>query len=54
MEMAYPDSEVKIGELVIGRPVYIGKTAYGMGAGIINYGKKETNEFGVTTFIQKF
>lgn len=52
-DMAYPDSEVKIGELVIGRPVHIGKTAYGMRAGIINYGKKETNEFGVTTFIQR-
>lgn len=52
-DMAYPDSEVKIGELVIGRPVYLGKTAYGMRAGVINYGKKETNEFGVTTFIQR-
>ena len=48
-----PESVVSINELVFGILQTLGKTAYGMRTGIIDYSKKETNEFGVTTFVKR-
>lgn len=49
----YGNSEVKIGVSLTGISSSIGKTQYGASAGIIDYSKKETDEFGRTTFIQR-
>lgn len=48
-----PSLKVSIGELLFGKLQNLGKTAYGMRTGIIDYSKKETNEFGVTTFVKR-
>lgn len=46
-------TEVKLGIASFGRVTEIGSTAYGATAGIIDYSRKETDEFGVTTFVQR-
>jgi hypothetical protein len=48
-----PSLKVSIGELLFGKLQNLGKTAYGIRTGIIDYSKKETNEFGVTTFVKR-
>lgn len=48
-----PTSLVSVNELVFGVSKRLGKTAYGMRTGIIDYSKKETNEFGVTSFVKR-
>jgi hypothetical protein len=45
--------EVKIGEAVMGRDYEIGCAAFGARAGIIDYSRKETDEFGNTTFVKR-
>ena len=52
-EMLDPLSTVKIGEIVFGNSLNFGGTAYGMRSGIIDYSRKETNDFGVTSFIKR-
>lgn len=48
-----PTLKVSINELVFGVAENLGRTAYGMRTGIIDYSKKETNEFGVTSFVKR-
>jgi hypothetical protein len=59
----YPNSELtitltsggvlEIGTLVWGTVYDLGATQYGLGLGIIDYSKKETDDFGVTTFVER-
>jgi len=44
---------VKCGIVFAGSSTRIGTTQYGASAGIIDYSKKETDEFGTTTFIKR-
>jgi hypothetical protein len=51
--MLYPDSTVSIGEVVIGPTTELGDTQYGAEVRVIDYSKKSTNEFGVTSWIKR-
>jgi hypothetical protein len=44
---------ISVGTLVIGNMVDVGKTAYGAGIGIIDYSRKETDVFGVTSVLER-
>lgn len=44
---------IEIGNLSFGTQYQIGDAEYGAGLGIIDYSKKETDEFGVTTFVRR-
>ena len=44
---------VQVGQLVFGNQYELGDAQYGASVGIIDYSRKETNEFGVTTFVQR-
>ena len=45
--------ETSIGIFSYGKTQYIGQTQYGASVGIIDYSKKETDEFGNTTFVKR-
>jgi hypothetical protein len=45
--------DVAIGSMMFGTFYELGGTEYGAGAGIRDYSVKETDEFGVTTFVQR-
>jgi hypothetical protein len=44
---------IKIGNCSFGTQYAIGDAEYGAGLGIIDYSKKETDEFGITTFVRR-
>lgn len=44
---------IRLGGVVVGNAIELGTVRYGAGAGIIDYSKVETDEFGVTTLIQR-
>jgi hypothetical protein len=44
---------IKIGNSSFGTQYAIGDAEYGAGLGIIDYSKKETDEFGITTFVRR-
>lgn len=44
---------IQIGTLTWGTQYDLGDVEYGAGLGIIDYSKKETDEFGVTTFVRR-
>lgn len=44
---------IQIGTLTWGTQYDLGEAEYGAGLGIIDYSKKETDEFGVTTFVRR-
>lgn len=44
---------IKIGNCSFGTQYQIGDAEYGAGLGIIDYSKKETDEFGITTFVRR-
>lgn len=44
---------IQIGTLTWGTQYDLGDAEYGAGLGIIDYSKKETDEFGVTTFVRR-
>lgn len=44
---------VQVGQLVFGNQYELGDAQYGASVGIIDYSRKETNEFGVTTFVER-
>lgn len=52
-ETISPTDVVSVNELVFGVAENLGRTAYGMRTGIVDYSKKETNEFGVTSFVRR-
>lgn len=43
----------EVGTIVVGSQFFIGHTSYGTSVGIIDYSKKETDEFGNTTFVRR-
>jgi hypothetical protein len=44
---------VQIGNLSFGTQYELGEAEYGAGLGIIDYSRKDTDEFGVTTFVRR-
>ncbi len=44
---------VSVGGVIFGRMAQIGTTQYGAQAGITDYSRKDTDEFGVTTFVRR-
>lgn len=46
-------SLVQIGEFIFGSLVSLGTTQYGVTSGIVDYSRKETDEFGNTSFIKR-
>lgn len=46
-------TEVQLGAAMFGNTVELGQLQYGATAGIIDYSKKETDEFGITTLVQR-
>lgn len=46
-------TNVAIGELIYGTMYTLGSTEHGATAGIIDYSRKETDEFGTTTFVRR-
>lgn len=49
----YIDRKVSLGTTIIGNEITLGTTQWGASVGIIDYSKKETDEFGTTTFIER-
>jgi hypothetical protein len=45
--------EVQIGEVVMGRSYDLGCASFGATAGIIDYSRKDTDDFGNTTFVRR-
>lgn len=45
--------DVAIGTLAVGKLMLLGATQYGAEGGIIDYSRKETDAFGVTTFVER-
>lgn len=46
-------STVQIGQLVFGTQYELGDAEYGASVGIIDYSRKDTDEFGTTTFVER-
>ena len=46
-------SAVQVGQLVFGTQHELGDAQYGASIGILDYSRKDTDEFGVTTFVQR-
>ena len=46
-------ANVACGALVVGTPFTIGRVEHGASAGITDYSRKDTDEFGTTTFLQR-
>lgn len=46
-------STVQIGQLVFGTQYELGDAEYGATVGIIDYSRKDTDEFGTTTFVER-
>lgn len=46
-------NDLSIGQIVLGNITTLGSTQYGVNAGIIDFSKKETDEFGNTTFVKR-
>ena len=44
---------VAVGSIIFGRSSEIGTTQYGMTGGVIDFSRKETDEFGNTTFVKR-
>jgi hypothetical protein len=44
---------LQIGQLVFGNQYELGDAEYGASLGIVDYSRKETDEFGTTTFVQR-
>jgi len=51
--LANGSSDVQCGSCIFGEVFDIGDTQYGAGIGIIDYSKKSTDEFGVTTIVER-
>lgn len=47
------DTSISIGTLALGSNIDVGKTQYGVRVGIIDYSRKETDEFGVTSVVER-
>jgi hypothetical protein len=47
------DITPKIGTLILGNLVTLGETQYGAKLGIVDYSRKETDDFGTTTFVRR-
>lgn len=45
--------ELRVGSVIFGKTVELGLTQYGARSGIIDYSRKETDEFGTTTFVRR-
>lgn len=48
-----PADIVSCGTLLVGRQFDIGETEHGVGLGIIDYSRKETDQFGVTSVVER-
>lgn len=46
-------TNVKVGSCVLGRLKVLGKPQYGAGVGIVDYSKKETDQFGSTAVVKR-
>ena len=46
-----PSAAVAVGSFIFGKISELGKTEYGISAGVIDYSTKETDQYGVTTFV---
>jgi hypothetical protein len=53
LDGADPAGPVAIGSLIVGRKLEIGSTEVGASVGIIDYSKKNTDDFGVTTVVER-
>lgn len=49
----YNTGTAAVGYCAFGKSNFVGLTQYGMQSGIIDYSKKETDEFGITTFVRR-
>lgn len=47
------NNEVSCGVIAIGNKVFIGHTQWGAGGELIDYSRKETDDFGTTTFVKR-
>lgn len=47
------EADVSIGTLVFGKLIDVGETQYGFSLGILDYSRRTTNEFGVTTVTKR-
>ena len=53
MAITLKGNDLGIGHIVIGRSYYIGSTKYAASVGETDYSRKITDDFGVTTFVQR-
>ena len=45
--------QVEVGSVIFGRSTNLGSTEYGASSGIIDYSRKETDDFGITSFVRR-
>lgn len=48
-----PSGPVSVGSLIVGRQLEIGSTEVGASVGITDYSRKDTDDFGVTTVVER-
>jgi hypothetical protein len=48
-----PEGEVGVGTLLVGRVIDVGSTEAGASAGITDFSKKDTDDFGFTTIVER-
>lgn len=53
VELSLTGTSVSVGHIAFGRVVELGEAQFGATAGITDYSKKDTDEFGVTTFVRR-
>lgn len=49
----YPAGTAKLGAMIPGRQKYVGRTQYGASVGIIDYSKKDTDDFGNFIIVER-
>ena len=50
---ADPDGDVSVGTLIVGRAIDLGSTEVGPSIGILDFSRKETDDFGATTVVER-
>lgn len=53
LTLSKTSGNVSIGEMIFGRLEKLGATQYGANAGIVDYSRKETDEFGNISFVER-
>jgi len=53
LKVTLTGTTVEVGTFAFGKSVYIGETQWGLQLGILDYSTKETDDFGVTSVVER-